>query len=111
MAGEDEKAAAKVLHETFADPGVLGVRARPAALRGLALVWVLLPEWRDELKEVDAGSGPAAVLRSVHGPVLLDGRRGGVRDPAAGADARLVSRHQREGAGRASTVLPGGRAG
>ncbi len=63
VAGGDEEAAAEVLAEAFGQPEALGARARPAAMRALSLVWVLLPSWRDELCALDAGDGPAAALR------------------------------------------------
>ena len=70
----DEAAAREVLVAAFGHPTTTGLRARSAAVRGLALVWVLLPEWHDQLQDLERGRGPAAAVAAAR--ALRGGRDG-----------------------------------
>lgn len=70
----DEARAKQVLVDTgFSGPGSAEVhgdgapvppRVRSAVIRGLAVVWVLLPDRRSELEALNFGLGPAAAMRA-----------------------------------------------
>lgn len=87
-AGEEAEAQ-MVLAEAFADPETELPRARSAIIRGLALVWVLLPERREELAKLELGRGPAAAMEAAR----------------ALCDAREVPTIDRSWCGRAEAVL------
>ncbi len=88
VAAGDEHAAATLLEEAFGAPGIVGARARPAAIRGLALVWVLLPHWRDDLRALETGESPAAALRAAR--TLIAARHAVPGDTAWFGDAAAV---------------------
>lgn len=84
----DEGAAAAVLEEAFGTPATHGVRARSAAIRGLAVVWVLLPAWRHELETLGLGEGPSSALAAAR--ALCAAREAAPGDETWRQDAREV---------------------
>ncbi|NLD75369.1 MAG: hypothetical protein GX643_01745, partial [Acidimicrobiales bacterium] len=88
VAADDEPAARAALSSALEDTEVAPARVLPAVIRGLALVWILLPHQREALGLHRLGPGSDAALAAAR--TLEQARTAGARDTSWHDDARTI---------------------